>query len=658
MKIIIAEKPSAAKEIAPFFGATVRGDGCITGNGVAVTWCFGHLFEQADPDEYDDRYKKWNLADLPIVPAQWKLLKKSDAAKQIKVIGDLLKQATEIVHAGDPDREGQLLVDEVIEHFKCKAPVKRLWLAAMDEASIRKAVSSMRDGNQYRGLKESAEARSRADWLVGMNLTRAWSIHGKKYNHDTLSVGRVQTPTLAMIVSRDLAIENFKSRDFYIVEGQFNGEFKAKWLPGDNVTLDEEGRLLDSVVADIVATKVSGKTSIVTRYESKPCRQAAPLPYSLSALQQKASSKFGFSAKQVLDIAQALYETHKVTSYPRTDCRYLPDSMHGEAARILAALRSQGDPSIKTGAFNDKKVTAHHAIIPTGKIPSGLSDAEQKIYDLVVKSYVSQFYPDYTYQQVNIALEVEGETFTTSGRTPIDQGWKVVFGAEADEDDEDEKEVPQSLPECTIGQSILCQSASVTGKKTTPPKRYTDGSLIGDMANVQKYIEDPEMKKRLRETAGIGTEATRANIIETLLRRQFIEKKGKNLISLPAGRALIEALGNSELTNAGMTAQFEDQLDDIAQGRLEQSAFLKNVVASISTQVAVFSSANAPVMKMGNAQPRSYSSGGSSSKKPAPAAVKGKKCPKCGSAMVKRNSAKGAFLGCSTFPACRGTANI
>ena len=336
MKIVIAEKPSVGKTIAKFFGATKAGDGCITGDNVVVTWCFGHLLEQAMPEDYDMKYKAWSMDLLPIVPTDWKMTEKEDCKKQIKIIGGLLKGATEIIHAGDPDREGQLLVDEVLERFSCKKPVKRLWLAALDDDSIKKAIGSMKDGKQYHSLKLAAESRARADWLVGMNLTRAWTNHGRKFNHGVLSVGRVQTPTLGMIVKRDLDVEAFKSRDFYQVEGLF--PFPTKWQPQDTIRLDEEGRLLDRAIADAIALKLKGKPAKVIKYESKECKQAAPLPYSLSALQQKASSKYGFSAQEVLDIAQELYETHKVTTYPRTDCRYLPESMHAEATEILKSL--------------------------------------------------------------------------------------------------------------------------------------------------------------------------------------------------------------------------------------------------------------------------------------------------------------------------------
>lgn len=650
MKIVIAEKPSVGKTIAKFFGATKSGDGCITGDGVAVTWCFGHLLEQGMPEDYDAKYKAWSMDLLPIVPTTWKMIEKEDCKKQIKIIGGLLKGATEIIHAGDPDREGQLLVDEVLERFNCNKPVKRLWLAALDDDSIKKAIVSMKDGKQYHSLKLAAESRARADWLVGMNLTRAWTNHGRKFNHGVLSVGRVQTPTLGMIVKRDLDVEAFKSRDFYQVDGLF--PFPAKWQPQDTVTLDEEGRLLDRAIAYAIALKVKGKPAKVIKYESKECKQAAPLPYSLSALQQKASSKYGFSAQETLDIAQALYETHKVATYPRTDCRYLPESMHSGAGEILKTLEAtEADASIRSAAFNDKKITAHHAIVPTGKGgAASLNDQEQKIYNLIRLAYISQFYPDHKYQQVNLAIEIEGETFAATGKTTTNEGWKIVFAGEKEDEDEEKEEALPTLPKLAQGDALTCTDAKVVCKKTTPPKRYTDGTLIADMTNVHKLVDDLEIKKRLKETAGIGTEATRANIIETLLKRKFIEKKGKNLISTETGRELIRALGQSDVVNVGTTGVFEGYLDEVSQGTLTPEQFLKDVVLNVSQEVELLKGGNAPVMAQGNAPQRD-----TPAKAKLASIEKVHPCECGGGNLRQKKGPKGVFWGCSNYPECKNT---
>lgn len=657
MKIVIAEKPSVAKSIARFFGATQSGNGYISGSGVAVTWCFGHLFEQAEPDYYGERYKKWDMDVLPIVPETWKLLPKADAKKQIKIIGDLLATATSIIHAGDPDREGQLLVDEVLEHFKCKAPVKRLWLSALDDDSIEKAIRGMKDGETYRPLKLAAEARARADWMVGMNLTRAWTIQGRKSGYDgVLSVGRVQTPTLALVVKRDLEIENFKARDYFEVEAAF--PFPAAWRPDDAVDTDEEGRVLSRAIADTLAAKVRGRSAKVSSYESKKCSQAAPLPHSLSSLQEKASARYGFSAQEVLDIAQALYETHKVTSYPRTDCRYLPESMHVLAGSVLQnmvgeyrAIAAKADASRKSIAFNDSKVTAHHAIIPTCNTPKSLNTAEQKLYDLIVRAYLSQFYPAFEYQQKTIGVICESELFIATGRTTLAEGWKIVYGS--DENESEEERATPKLPVVAIGDVLTCSDARVLAKVTKPPNRYTDGTLIAAMTNVFKLVDDPEIKKRLKETAGIGTEATRAGIIETLRRRKFIEKKGKQLISTLPGRNLIAALGNSAVVNVGTTGIFEGYLDSIAQGELNPVHFLANMQANLTVEINKLRGSGGsaqPIIAAATTKPTA------AARSSTPAAAV--KCPKCGKPMVKRSGVNGPFYGCTGYPDCKGCTQI
>lgn len=642
MRVVIAEKPSVAKGIAPFFGASKSGNGCVEGNGVAVTWCFGHLFEQAPPEAYDPAYKKWRAEDLPIAPGQWKLEAKSDAKKQLSVIGKLLKQAKEVIHAGDPDREGQLLVDEVLEHFGYKGPVKRLWLAALDDASIKKAIGGMRPGDEYKSLGAAAEARSRADWLVGMNLSRAYTIAGRASGHDgVLSVGRVQTPTLALIVRRDLEIEQFKPRDYFVPLATFrhaNGAFKATWQAREGVPgLDEEGRLIDASIANALVAKVTGKPGVIAKYEQKAGKETAPLPFSLSELQKACSAKWGLGAQQVLDIAQALYETHKVTSYPRTDCGYLPESQHADAARLLGALQKKfsfakgANASIRSAAFNDKKVTAHHGIVPTGVLPGSLSDAEAKVYELICKHYVAQFYPDHEYLSTSVEVICEGETFKATGRVPTKPGWKVIFNGTTEDEAGDASE---ELPQMRQGEVAQCVSATAEAKQTKPPARFSDGTLVAAMTNIHKFVTDTEIKKRLRETQGIGTEATRAGIIETLLKRGFVQKKGKHLISTPQGRALVAALGSSQVADPGMTGLFEQALEMVVDGKLDPNRFLASQVAWLKEQIG---------------QALSSSIGGAA---PAPAV----KCPTCGKPMRKRAGAKGAFWGCTGYPDCKATA--
>ncbi|AEM48035.1 DNA topoisomerase III [Acidithiobacillus ferrivorans SS3] len=520
MKLIIAEKPSLAKAIRE-----------VVGKEYTVTNAFGHILEQAGPDEYTPAEvpvnpktskKRWRLEDLPIFPQTWIKHPKPDAKEQLMKIKGMLKEAALVVNAGDPDREGQLLIDEILEYCGYRGPVQRVWLASLDETSVKKAFANLRDNKEYRTLSQAAEARSQADWVVGMNLTRAWTIK----NNGLLSVGRVQTPTLALVVRRDLEIEQFKPRDFFEVIAHCrhqNGEFVVKWRPAvnDGPGFDEEGRLVGRQLADSIAAKAAGHGKIA-RYDAKDSKQSAPLPFSLSALQKAASAKFGMSANQVLETAQSLYEM-KITSYPRSDARYLPEEQYSDAGRILShlpipdPLKAKVLANRKHAAWNTGKVTAHHAIIPTGDRAAGLTDAEQKIYDLIWKSYVALFLPDYLYKAISVAVDLGGEQWTTSGRLDMDMGWKALYGASAADDDEDgDGEGKAKLPSMTTGDAIAGQKGEVQAKQTKPPARFTDGTMIEAMSNIHKFVTDATAKAKLKETSGIGTEATRANHLSSI----------------------------------------------------------------------------------------------------------------------------------------------
>ncbi|MBU2818537.1 DNA topoisomerase 3, partial [Acidithiobacillus ferrooxidans] len=583
MKLFIAEKPSLGKAIAQYLpGPHKTGNGCIEcdGGNQIVTWAFGHVFEQVEPDYYtpDDvpvtlkGKKKWRWDELPILPGtppagEWKLAPKDDARAQIKVIRDLLKKAAackagSVVNAGDPDREGQLLVDEILDECHWKGPTQRIWLAALDEQSVKKALANLKDNRDYQNLKLSAQARSRADWMMGMNLTRAFTLANK--GSGVVSVGRVQTPTLRLIADRDHAIEHFKPKDFFVPRIQCAkgtaaqgtaAAFWSAWQVREIDGLDGDNQLVDKAVAEKLAAKAkaSGK-AVVAEYTSKEQQQAAPLGFSLAELQKTCSAKFGMSAKQTLDAAQALYEDHKCATYPRSDCRYLPEEQFGEAGRVLSGLAKLGyadlvtgpaggigaDPGKKSGIWNTAKVTAHHAIIPTGSMTGQLSGDLKKVFDLIVKQYVAQFYPPYVYKATKIVLDCSSEKWVASGQVPVSAGWKAVFGGLAagklSETEDDSEEAPLSLPVLAKGEVLAVTAADVQAKQTKPPARFTDGTLIEAMSNIHKFVEDPEAKKKLKETSGIGTEATRAAILETLLKRGFIERKGKQVISTQAGR--------------------------------------------------------------------------------------------------------------------------
>ena len=589
MKLVIAEKPSMARAIKD-----------VVGREYEVTNAFGHILELAEPDDYlsdsvplnpKTGRKIWRDRDLPIIPVNWKQIPKREAKDQLRKIGDLLKKADLVVNAGDPDREGQLLIDEILEHFGYRGRVERVWLSALDPVSIEKAFRNLRDNRSFKPLSDAAMGRSRADWLVGMNFTRASTLSAGTF----YSIGRVQTPTLALVVRRDRTIENFVPRDYFDVLAHVRhekGAFAARWKPAstDGPGFDEEGRIKDRRLAEAIAARATGPGKI-SRFDKKEQKQQAPLPYNLSALQKAASARYGLSAEEVLETCQSLYEK-KITTYPRTDCRYLPEEQLGDAARILKGLgisptlRAQVDPGRKHAAWNTAKVTAHHAIIPTGESATGLSDREQKLYDMIRTSYIALFLPEYRFYAVSLALELGGETWTASGRQEIASGWKALY--EQGSDEEEPEDAPP-LPDCRVGDPVAGQGGEVISRQTRPPGRFTDGTLVEAMSNIHKFVEDPEAKKRLKETSGIGTEATRAAILETLVARGYIVRKGKQILSTEKGRSLVEFLEATlpDLVDPVTTARWEDSLSEVAEGSRSMDDFVGGIAGLVRSHTAI-----------------------------------------------------------------------
>lgn len=435
MRLFIAEKPSLAKAIAAGLGSAQSKQGYIScANNNLVTWCYGHLFELAMPEDYG--FKKWNFNDLPIVPKEWKNKPRQDKGvkSQIQTIGKLIKDAAEVVNAGDPDREGQLLVDEVLEHFNCKKKVSRIWLASLDPKSVKKALSRLESNSKYAPLRDSADARSKADWLVGMNMSRAMTLAAQQKAgvSTVLSVGRVQTPTLAIIVDRDRTIENFVPQNYFVPSIKVkhkNGEFDAVWMPRDDAPhLDNEKRITKKEFAQELVDKAKNQPGKVVKASYTSKKKPPPLPHKLSTLQKEASSKFQFSAKKTLQLAQSLYEK-QMTSYPRTDCQYLPDEQFEEAGRILSALKSIGikgaehtNSSLKSKAWDTKKVGAHHAIIPTGQ-NKNMTEDEQKMFSIIAKFYMYQFMPDMEYIDQQVVVLVASEHWKATGKEITKKGW-------------------------------------------------------------------------------------------------------------------------------------------------------------------------------------------------------------------------------------------
>ena len=646
MRLFIAEKPSLGRAIAEVLpGPHKKCAGFLETGGGIVTWCFGHILEAAAPEEYDKKWAAWpgSSGDLPIVPKIWKLSPVPSAKAQLAVIRKLLSEASEIVHAGDPDREGQLLVDEVLEYLGNRKPVLRIWLSSLDEKSVRQALSGLRSNREFAAMKEAAQVRSRADWLVGMNLSRAYSIAARKNGNPVavLSIGRVQTPTLKLVVDRDREIESFVSRDFFTVEATLdspNGAFKTVWMPEENHSaLDAAGRCIERAVALAVADGTKAQKGVLDVSKSEKS-EPPPLPYALSTLTMDASKKYGMSAKEVLDTAQSLYEK-KLTTYPRTDCEYLPQTQWGEAREILSALgrlpglssaASQADSARRSCAWNTEKVTAHHGIIPTREAgrAGGLSEKEGRIFDLVCRRYLAQFYPPFRYAETIVRTRLGGEPFQAKGTTLLEIGWKSVYGPESDREDRKEPEPP--LPALSSGDTVVARDCSVVARETTPPSPYTDGTLVAAMKNVHRAMTNPEDKKILNETDGLGTEATRAAILETLFSRGYLEKSKRAIRSTPRGRALIDAV-EPIVASPVTTAVWERSLESIAAaGRGENSGeFLSKIVAAVSrlTKTALTLRVVIP--------------------------VEGKICPECGGVLRRLEGKFGPFLGCSGYPACR-----
>ncbi len=600
MRLFIAEKPSIGRAIADVLKKPLKKqEGYIeSASGDVVTWCIGHLLEQEEPDAYDPAYKAWKLEHLPIVPLQWKLRPRKGGRSQLSVISKLLKRADIIINAGDPDREGQLLVDEVLDFLKLSAQrkrdVRRLLISDLNPSAVSQALGRMRFNQEFVPLAVSALARSRADWLYGINLTRACTLLGRKVGFNgLLSIGRVQTPILGLVARRDAEIKDFQPKPYFEVFATMvtskEEVFKARWIPSEACQnwMDEEGRVLDRRLAQNVVDRISGKQGTVKRIEDKRGKEAPPLPYSLSALQIDAARQLRMDAKKVLDSCQRLYE-QKLITYPRSDCRYLPEEHFSQAPEVLSTIRhnvfslakavDQALPERKNSAWNDKKVGAHHAIIPTSLRTDleRLSELDQKLYGLIARQYVAQFYPDHTFRKRVVDIEIENGLFRAGSRQTVEEGWKVLINSGKSHQrsvNDESNEESTFLPELAKGDVLDCPEAELKEKMTQPPKPFNDATLLSAMTGIARFVQDKEIRKILRETDGLGTEATRASIIELLFKRQFLERKGRNIHASATGRALINALPE-KVTTPDMTARWEASLNDIVERKGSYRAFM------------------------------------------------------------------------------------
>lgn len=581
--LVLAEKPSVARDIARVLNCHKNIPGAIEGNDYIVTWALGHLVTLADPEEYDRKYKDWNLSYLPMLPKKWELTVIRQTAKQYHNVKAQLfrKDVAQIIIATDAGREGELVARWILEKSGCNKPLKRLWISSVTDKAIREGFSHLKDGRQYDNLYYAAKSRAKADWLVGINATRALTC---KYNAQ-LSCGRVQTPTLAIIARREDEIRSFKPEDYYGLTCQA-GTVRWTWQNKKNGSLSSfQKDHIDKIKAALKGQKLT--VTDVTKAEKKTL---SPGLYDLTELQRDANRRFGFSAKETLNIMQRLYEHHKVLTYPRTDSRYIGSDIVPTIRERLKACNigpyRQFIPEllkhpVKTNKsfVDDKKVSDHHAIIPTEEYvqPDHMSNEERKIYDLVVRRFLSVLYPAFEYEQTTLKASAAGELFTAKGKIIKSPGWKSVYGAD-DPDFEDDPTEASSLPVIAQGTSFSIDRIDMTSGKTKPPARFTEATLLSAMENPVKYMQskDAKARKTLGETGGLGTVATRADIIEKLFHSFLIEKKGNEILITSKGTQLLK-LVPKDLKKPELTAAWEMKLTDIADGSRKSSAFMEEI---------------------------------------------------------------------------------
>ena len=650
MRLFLCEKPSQGKDIGRILGATQRGEGCLNASGVTVTWCIGHLVEAAAPEVYDAALKRWSLEQLPIIPQQWRVEVKPKTATQFKVVKALLAKATQLVIATDADREGELIAREIIDLCGYRGPIERLWLSALNDASIRTALAKLRPSAETLPMYYSALARSRADWLVGMNLSRLFTVLGRQAGYDgVLSVGRVQTPTLKLVVDRDREIAAFVSVPYWAIDVSLSAggqTFTAQWVAPDAST-DDAGRCLRQPVAQQAAQQIraAGSAQVVS-VETERVREGPPLLFDLGTLQEVCSKQLGLDVQETLEIAQALYETHKATTYPRSDSGYLPESMFAEVPTVLdsllktdptlAPIMGQLDRAQRSRAWNDGKVTAHHGIIPTLEPAnlSAMSEKEQAVYRLIRAHYLAQFLPHHEFDRTVADLSCGQQKLVATGKQVVVKGWLLVLAEPEREGSADEDgDAPRSqvLPALRDGMACQVAGADIKALKTMPPKPYTQGELVKAMKGVARFVTDPRLKQKLKDTTGIGTEATRANIISGLIARGYIVKKGRSIRASDAAFTLIDAVP-AAIADPGTTAVWEQALDMIEGGQLTLDVFIGKQAAWISQLIAQYGSTSLSIK-----------------------VPQGPACPQCGAPTRQRTGKSGPFWSCSRYPDCKGT---
>jgi len=711
MRLIITEKPSMGRDVAAALGATRRGNGFLEGANNLITWCVGHLIELDDPEAYDPKFKQWRMDTLPILPQSFQYHPSERTKDQYNIIKSLLerKDVEVIVNAADAGREGELIFDLVYTLARCQKPVQRLWISSLTHDAIIEGFNTLKPADEYKGLRDSAHARQQADWLVGMNATRAQTVKARQAGHDGVySLGRVQTPTLALIAGRDVEIAAFVPTDYYEVRADFqstSGAYQGLWFNKDGSRFDKKE------AAEAIVVKVKGKQGRIEKVERKASKERAPLLYDLTSLQRAANARYGFSAAHTLEVAQSLYEK-KFLTYPRTASRHLSASVnkeikeHVEAARVgpyvefIETILAKGKISLTSRHVDDKKVSDHHAIIPTKQRinAQALSPDEKRIYDLVVRRFLAAFYPDAEIERTTITTHAEGESFITRGTVVLKAGWRAVDppGREKRFETDDETNDAE-LPPVKAQESVETLNAEALAKQTKAPPRYTESSLLGAMETAGKKVEDEELRLAMKDS-GLGTPATRASIIETLLKREYITREKKSLTATPKGIALIKMLPSPLLKSAELTGSWEKKLSLMSKNEYARDTFIGEVKEMVAELVAQITTApiemnsnpapkreinrpdgalDCPKCKIENRQGFLLERSGANGKflicatgretcgfiSDAPKNAKQRKamlqtiCHSCGSAMrirLPKEKGKKAFLACVNYPQCQG----
>lgn len=625
--VVLAEKPSVARDIARVLGCNKKGNGFLEGSNYIVTWALGHLVTHADPEGYGNEYKEWKLELLPIIPEPFKLTPIRQTTKQFNAVKAQLRRndVSNVIIATDAGREGELVARWILEMAKNRKPVKRLWISSVTDKAIKDGFNNLKDGRAYENLYEAAVARAEADWVVGINATRALTV---KYNAQ-LSTGRVQTPTLSMIAERERQIREFKPKSYYGMQA-LTETTKFTWADRTGQTQSFNKELVEKLLSQLDGVHV-GK---VKEVKTTPKQQPAPPLFDLTELQKEAHRRWSWSAKETLSTLQGLYERHKAVTYPRTDSKHLTTDMAGTLKERIKAvdvgayrkavnvlLRSNSVKPQK-GVIDDKRVSDHHAIIPTEETPvlQNLSDKEQRLYDLIVKRFLAVFFGPFRYDQVTVELEVGGETFKAKGRTVTDEGWKTVYSTDDEEEDTDR------LPAFKVGEEMKIRAVVMTDGQTKPPARFNEGTLLAAMENPAQFMagESKDLIKTLGETGGLGTVATRADIIEKLFSSFVIEKKGNDIYTTSKGRQLLE-LVPEDLKSPALTAEWEQSLTKIANGKMKKAVFMKEMIA--------FSKKTVHEIKTDEKKFRHDN-------------VTGKMCPDCGKPLLEVNGKRGKMLVC------------